>query len=88
MNNEIFMGFRYGLSSFDQTLESYTINSNDVNFLGEEIIANEKTTGLSANWLEFMIGIKVETFKNFFMSFSGSYKLMVSVKDPDNKWTQ
>ena len=84
MNNEVFTGFRLGFSSFDQTLESYTINSGDVNFLGNQVVINEKTSNLNAQWFEFMLGIKVETFKNLFVSFSGSYKLMISVKDPVN----
>lgn len=84
MNNEIFIGFRYGISAFDQTLESFTINSGDTYFLGDLNTANRVDTGLSSQWLEFMVGIKVETFKNFFVSFSGGYKLMVSVQDPDN----
>lgn len=84
MNNEVFIGFRYGVSSFNQTLESYTINSGDVIFVGNPVISNTTESKLSAQWLEMMIGIKVETFKNLFISFSGSYKLMVSVKDPVN----
>lgn len=84
MNNEIFMGFRYGLSTFDQTIESITINSGDSNFLGEPMEVNRTDSGLGAQWFEFMIGIKVETFKNFFVSFSGSYKLMTSIDDPIN----
>ncbi len=84
MNNEIFVGFRYGISSFDQTLESYTINSGSPEFIGDPIIVNRKDSGLSAQWLELMLGIKVETFTNFFISVSGSYKIMVSIDDPNN----
>ncbi len=84
MNNEIFFGFRYGISSFDQTLENNTINSGNTYFLGNQTIVNRKDSGLSAQWLEMMVGIKVETFKNFFISFSGGYKLMVAVDDPNN----
>lgn len=84
MNNEIYVGFRYGMSKFDQTLEQITINSGDPYFLGNPSIVNILDGGLTANWLEFMVGIKVETFKNFFVSFSGSYKLMISADDPMN----
>lgn len=84
MNNEIFTGFRYGFSTFDQTLESYTINTGNVGFLGNLNDLNRTDSNLSAHWFEMMIGIKVETFKNLFVSFSGSYKLMISVSDPDN----
>lgn len=84
MNNEIFVGFRYGMSFFDQTLESYTLNSGDINFLGNPITTPRTDTDLTTGWLEFMLGIKVETFKNFYVSFSGSYKLILSVDDPTN----
>ncbi len=84
MNNEVFVGFRYGMSFFDQTLESYTINSGDVNFLGNPINNPRTDSGLTTSWFELMLGIKVETFKNFFISFSSSYKLVLSVEDPVN----
>lgn len=84
MNNEMFIGYRYGLSIFDQTLNNYTPNVNSQYFPAELITLNDSATGLNAHWSEFVIGLKVETFKNFFVSFSGSYKILMSVKEPDN----
>ena len=83
MNNEIFLGYRYGFSLFEQTLNSYTPNVNTLYFPS---IANTTpiTTDLNAHWSEFIIGLKVETFKNFFITFSGSYKVIMSVKEPEN----
>ncbi|QTE23440.1 DUF6048 family protein [Polaribacter cellanae] len=86
MNNEIFVGYRYGFSLFEQTLNSYTPNTSSKDF-GDyfptiPITTPKTTTGLNAHWSELMIGIKAETFKNLFISFSVSYKIMMSVKDP------
>ncbi|MCG1036451.1 DUF6048 family protein [Polaribacter sargassicola] len=84
MNNEIFIGFRYGFSAFEQTLNSYTPNVNTVYFPADEITIADTTTGLNAHWSEFVIGLKVEIFNNFFASFSGSYKILMSVSEPNN----
>lgn len=86
MNNEIFVGYRYGFSLFDQTLNSYTPNVSDAEngnyFPANPNINSITSTGLNAHWSELMIGLKAETFKNFYVSFSISYKMLMSVKDP------
>lgn len=84
MNNEIYVGGRYGFALFDQTLNSYTPNVNSTYFPSETITTPIEATGLTAHWLEFQLGIKVETFKNLFVGFHGSYKIGVSIQDPDN----
>ncbi|ARV14627.1 hypothetical protein BTO07_05440 [Polaribacter sp. SA4-12] len=84
MNNEIFIGYRYGFSLFEQTLNSYTPNVNSQYFPANSITTPLTTSDLSAHWSELVFGLKVETFKNFFITFSGSYKVMMSVKEPDN----
>jgi hypothetical protein len=83
MNNEIFFGFRYGFSTFDQTLNTYAVNTGNTYF-PTEITSSRKDTGLNAHWTELMLGIKVETIKNLFISASMSYKIMVSIKEPAN----
>lgn len=82
MNNEIYVGGRYGFSLFDQTLNNYTPNVSTTYFPSEIRETPIETTGLTAHWLEFQLGIKVETFKNLFIGFHGSYKVAVSVDDP------
>ncbi|QNM86521.1 hypothetical protein H9W90_05225 [Polaribacter pectinis] len=84
MNNEISLGYRYGFSLFDQTLNSYTPNVNSTYFPANSVIVPQTASGLNAHWSEFIMGIKVETFNNFFVSFSVSYKVLMSVKDPEN----
>lgn len=90
MNNEIFVGGRYGFSLFDQTLNSYTPNVTDPDsnisnyFEPNPVNISETTTNLNAHWTELMVGFKVETFKNLFLSVSASYKILITVKDPEN----
>jgi hypothetical protein len=84
MNNEVFTGFRYGLGLFDQTLNSYTPNVNSVYFPSEVISTPITDSDLTAHWAEFIVGIKVETFKNLFIGASVSYKILLSVDDQEN----
>ena len=88
MNNEIFVGYRYGFALFDQTLNSYTPNTTDFNnsqyFPANPINVPQASSGLTAHWSEFVVGLKAETFKNFFVGFSISYKIMMSNQEPIN----
>lgn len=87
MNNEIFLGFRYGLSLFDQTLHSYTPNVIDKDlgiYFPATPVTTPQTSSLSSQWVELMVGIKVETFTNTFIGLSVSYKVMTSIEEPDN----
>ncbi|MFT5761621.1 MAG: hypothetical protein ACI8WA_000738 [Polaribacter sp.] len=84
MNNEIFVGFRYATSAFEQTLNSYTSNTGSDYFSGNTITTPLTTKDLNAHWTEFVMGIKVEAFNNLFLGFSFSYKIMLSVEHPAN----
>ena len=84
MNNEIFLGYRYGFSIFDQTLNSLTPNVNTTYFPAVKISAPITASNLNSHWSEFMFGIKVETFKNLFLSTHISYKVLMSTKEPEN----
>tara|TARA_R110000787_G_scaffold259559_1_gene364848 strand:+ start:3623 stop:4318 length:696 start_codon:yes stop_codon:yes gene_type:complete len=84
MNNEIFIGFRYGFATFEQTLNSYQINSGNTILPTETITTPITNDGLTAHWSELQIGIRSEIYNNLFLTFSGSYKIMVSITDPEN----
>ena len=84
MNNEIFTGFRYGFATFEQTLNSYQINTGNNTFTGNPITTPITEDGLTAHWFEFQLGFKAEVYNNLFMAFSGSYKIMISIDDPTN----
>ncbi len=89
MNNEIYVGMRYGFALFDHTLNSYQPNvSTGVigslpYFPSNTIQTSITDSKLTAHWTEFQLGIKAETFKNLFIGFSFSYKIMLSVDDQE-----
>jgi hypothetical protein len=83
MNNEIYVGLRYATSIYKQTLDSYTINTGSDYFVSNAT-APATTTDLNAHWAEFVMGIKVETFKNLYIGLSFNYKIMLNLKHPTN----
>ena len=84
MENMIYTGMRYGVSSFSQTLNSYKIYD-PTNYYGETIInSNEKFSGLNASWIEVIGGIKAELFNNLYLGFSLRLNYLVSNKKPEN----
>lgn len=85
MENIISVGLRYGVSSFSQTLNSYTIY-NPNQYFGESplVISGEKNDGLTAQWIEVVAGMKAEVFTNVFVGFSFRLNRLISQKLPDN----
>ena len=83
MENAIYVGMRYGFSTFSQTLNSFTINNEA--FLDDlaAIESGQKYDNLNAHWVEFVLGIKAELFNNLFLGFSFSGKKMITTKEPD-----
>jgi len=76
---------RYGVSSFSQTLNSYKIYNSHPYFEDTPIIiSGEKYNGLSAQWLEVVVGINAKVFNNFYVGFSFRMNNLISNKKPDN----
>ncbi|MBC7524237.1 MAG: hypothetical protein H7239_07350 [Flavobacterium sp.] len=85
MQNMLFVGMRYGLSSFSQNLNSYKIYNPNQYFNENTVIeANQKFSGLSAQWIEVVAGIKAEVYTNLFVGFSVRLNKLVTNKQPDN----
>jgi len=85
MENMIYVGMRYGVSSFSQTLNSFQIYNPNTYFGESQIIeSGEKYDGLSAQWIEVIAGIKAEVFKNIYVGFSFRVNHLVSNKKPEN----
>ena len=84
MENMIYVGLRYGVSSFNQTLNTYTIY-NPHPYFGESPIqiADQKFNGLSAQWIEVVAGVKVEVINNIYVGFSVRLKDLVTNNKPD-----
>lgn len=99
MENMIYIGFRYGFSTFSQNLNRYTIYYNTapegntlppgINlppnyFEDNTVLADKNYGGLSAHWAEVVAGIKAEIFNNLFIGFSARLNYLITDKKPDN----
>jgi hypothetical protein len=83
LENMIYVGLRYGVSSFSQELNTYKIyNPNPYFGETDDIVSGEKFSGLSAQWAEVVVGIKTEVFKNTFVGFSLRMNKLFSNKKP------
>lgn len=84
MQNSIFVGIRYGFSTFSQDLEGYRIYTSS-NYFGPDFrLENVESKGLNASWVELMAGIKVEVFSNLFLSVNVQLKRIITQKEPSN----
>jgi len=83
MNNEVYVGMRYGFAQFKQQLNSYTIV--DFSDYFSNYLANQGTVfdGLSAHWVELHFGLKVETIPNLFLTAGVHFKKLLSDKEPE-----
>lgn len=85
MENMVYVGMRYGVSSFSQQLNSYKIYAPypqlDPNI---EINSGEEYKGLSASWAEVVVGMKAEVINNIYVGFSVNMKYLVTNKTPEN----
>ena len=84
MNNAIFTGLRYGFSTFDQELLSYSIYTGDTTFPATTISDPIKYSGLSAHWAEFIFGVKTEVFTNLYVSIQLQLKYLLAEDKPEN----
>lgn len=84
MENMIYVGLRYGISTFKHNVGDYTIN--DSPFFDDDLAIRNGTeyTGLTGHWAEVVLGVKAELFNNLFLGFSFSGKKLISSKQPEN----
>tara|TARA_B100002049_G_scaffold74343_1_gene54613 strand:- start:1062 stop:1799 length:738 start_codon:yes stop_codon:yes gene_type:complete len=86
MDNSIYLGMRFATSSFDNKIENYIIRSPDA-YWSNNVTSNFETINHSnqnANWIEFLVGIKVETIKNFYLGISLRLNRLLSNTTPNN----
>ena len=84
--NMIYSGFRAGVSSFSQTLNSGTIYDINNQYFGNQqpITSPQEFDGLSAIWGEIILGIKAEVLNNLFMGLNLQLKFLVTENSPSN----
>lgn len=84
LNNEIYIGFRYGLGKFSHKLNSYTIYNLD-QYWNQNFVNNSSSfTDLNASWLEFVLGFKAEIINNIFMGLDLRLNRLISQDKPTN----
>ena len=84
MNNEIYVGFRYGYSEFEHKLSSYTIHNLDNYWNQNSVNRNLDFKNLNSSWLEFVLGFNAEVFKNTYMGLGLRLNRLLSQKNPKN----
>lgn len=84
MNNEIYVGLRYGFATFEHKLHSYTPNVSTTYFPTQTINTPTLESGLNAHWAELQFGIKAEVYKNLFIGLSGAFKISINIDDQTN----
>lgn len=83
MQNNINAGLRYGFSTFSQTLNSYRVFTSSALFPNEVRTEKRESEGLTASWIELVVGLKVETLKNLYLGANVSLRRLVSETSPD-----
>lgn len=83
MENMIYAGMRYSVSSFSQQLNSYAIYNTNPYFGENTLEPNQKFDGLTAHWVEFVAGVKAEIFRNLFLGFSVRLNYLISNQKPE-----
>lgn len=85
MENMIYGGFRIGVSSFSQTLSSYTIYDTDQYYNAPfTVTESQEFTGLSAIWAEVIFGMKVEVINNIYVGVNAQLKGRITEDKPEN----
>ncbi len=85
MDNMVYTGFRLGASSFSHTLNSFQTYSTNQYWAPQLTSdASQDFNGLTAVWLELIVGIKAEIFKNLYLGLNVQLKALVTEKVPAN----
>lgn len=83
MRNLIYVGARYGAASFSQRLDSFSIATENAFFPSQQIPGTFNEDGLSAHWLEFLAGLKVEVLDQLFLGLSVSVQYKFIEEKPN-----
>jgi len=83
-DNLIYAGFRAGYSTFDQTINSFTIFNTDQTFTPAESTEPIELNGLDAIWGEVIFGAKAEVLPNLYLGVNVQFKILLTETEPDN----
>jgi len=83
MENMLYVGLRYGFTTFSQNLNSYKIYDSSGYFDEVTAYPDKEYSGLTAQWIEVVAGLKAEVFDNIFVGFSFRLNNLISDKKPE-----
>jgi hypothetical protein len=92
MDNEIYVGARYGFSLFDQTVDQFTIYQEGTEIDGisgpyfepRSNFTPRTYENLTAHWFGLLFGLKVETLKNLYLGAHIQFNFILDQTEPDN----
>ena len=84
MDNFLFGGFRVGFSTFSHTLDEFTVTVRDGFFPPDVRTPGTEFDNLNATWIEFMVGARVEVFKNLYLGLNMQLKFMATQSEINN----
>jgi len=84
MDNLIYVGMRYGHSSFSQELLSYNTSTQGQYWPLNSNNTPIKYDNLSASWISGLIGLKVEVFPHIFVGSSFQINRLINQTEPAN----
>lgn len=84
MSNAIHAGLRYGFSTFTQDLFAYTIYTTNQDLPPSSRVEPVEFSGLTAHWIEFVLGLKAEIVNNLYLSINVQLKRKIAFDQPDN----
>ena len=87
MNNQVYLGLRYGKSLHKQIVNRYLLYSTHHDWEEEEITSDHalgERSGLTASWFEVVVGFKVQVLNNFYMGLSIRLHRLLNDQKPDN----
>lgn len=84
MQNSIFIGLRYGFSTFSETLTKYRIYTPSNYFEPDVRFPNKEYDGLTSSWIEFQAGLKAEVLNNLYLGIHLELKYQIAENGPQD----
>ncbi|MCH2489179.1 MAG: DUF6048 family protein [Flavobacteriales bacterium] len=84
LNNAIFGGLRYGFATFKQELNAYSVYTDSQVFPPAVSTESQEFIGLTAHWVELIVGVKTEVLNNLYLSINLQLKRKIAEDQPDN----
>lgn len=85
MDNQIYIGGRYGFSVFEQQLNAFRVYQPfPVNGQNPFVDAGQSFSGLTAHWIEIVVGFQAELLPNIYGGFNTRLHYMITQSKPEN----